>query len=208
MQIFMGVTGFLAWHWTKRAHIAIPNTPEGRLFGYLDEADRLNAGIFVFQVWDFFFSMMIPEHATFIFLSHHVLSALTAWFSLEYQLVHHYAIFFGGCSEISSIFLVACDYDVYFPASRGSGWGAFIFFCQASFTLSFFYYRVIGWWMVSARLWTDVMYMRKNNLAEQYRPGKAWFLYVFLAMDIVLGLLQVYWFGFAILPKILEILQN
>jgi hypothetical protein len=208
MQVFMGTTGALAWHWTGRAHTVIPATPEGRLFGYLPEADRLNAGIFVFQFWDFFFSMMIPEHRTLVFLTHHSLSALTSLFSLEYQLVHYYAIFFGGCSEISSIFLVVCDFDVYFPASRGSVWGGFIFFCQATFAVSFLYYRVIGWWAVSYRLWGDVLYVRKHNLAEQYRPGKAWFLYVFLGMDLALGLLQVYWFAYRIAPKILEILES
>lgn len=205
MQVFMGSTGFLAWHWTKQAHKAIPQTPEGRLFGYSEEADRLNAGIFVFQTWDFFFSLLIPEHRTAVFLTHHVLTGLTAWFSLEHQLVHYYAIFFGGCSEISTIFLVFCDFDVYFPASRGSTWGAWIFFCQACFTLTFFYYRIVGWSIVSVRLWSDVLHARKNNLAEQYRPGKAWFLYMFLFMDVVLGGLQIYWFGFGILPKILEI---
>ena len=143
----MGCTGFMAWHVTKRAHKALPSTPEGRVFGYLEEADQLNAAIFVFQVFDFFASLSIPEHCTAVFLVHHILSAITAWFSLEYQLVHHYAIFFGGCSEISTIFLVFCDFDVYFPASRGSLWGGFIFFCQVSFTLTFLYYRVIAWWI-------------------------------------------------------------
>jgi hypothetical protein len=207
MQLFMGTTGFLAWHWTKRAHSAIPPTPEGRLFGYLEEADRLNAGILVFQTWDFFFSLLIPEHRTMVFLTHHFLAGLTAWFSLEYQFFNHYAIFFGGCSEISTIFLVFCDFDVFFPAGRGSVWGTFILFCQASFTVAFFYYRIVGWCIVSYRMWSDVLYARKNNLAEQYRPGKAWFLYVFLFMDVVLGGLQAYWFGFGILPKILEILN-
>jgi hypothetical protein len=46
---------------------------------------------------------------------------------------------------------------------------------------------------------------RRVHAKEQYRPGKKdWFLYVFSAMDVLLGLLQVYWFGIAILPKILK----
>lgn len=204
----MGTTGFLAWHVSKRAQTAIPATPEGRLFGFLEESDRLNAGIFVFQVWDFLASLFIPEHATFIFLGHHVLAALTAWFSLEYQFVHYYALFFGGCSEISSIFLVLCDFDVYFPANRGSVWGGIILMCQASFTLTFLYYRVIAWWWVSYRLWCDVLHVVKKKTAQEHRPGKVWFLYIFLALDVVLGLLQVYWFGFGILPKIAEVLSG
>jgi hypothetical protein len=208
MQVFMGFTGVIAWHISKRAHLGIPATPEGRLFGYLEEADRLNAGILVFQVWDFVASLSIPEHATAIFLTHHALAALTAWFSLKYQFVHYYAIYFGGCSEFSSIFLVLCDFDVYFPTNRGSLWGGFIFASQVGFTVTFFYYRVIGWWKVSYQLWSDVLHVLKNDIMQQYRPGKTWFLYVFLVLDLVLGLLQVYWFGFGILPKIMEILVD
>eukprot|EP00978_Attheya_sp_CCMP212_P024679 scaffold77905_cov58-Attheya_sp.AAC.8 len=120
MQVFMGFTGVSAWHISKRAHLAIPATPEGRLFGYLEEADRLNAGILVFQVWDFVASLSIPEHATAIFLTHHALAALTAWFSLKYQ--------------------------------------------------------VIGWWKVSYQLWSDVLHVLKNDIMQQYRPGKTWFI--------------------------------
>ena len=84
--------------------------------GYLPEADWPNAGIFVYQTFDFFASLIVPEHCTAVFLTHHVLAAFTAWMSLEFQMVHYYAVFFGGCSEISTIFLVLCDFDVYFPA--------------------------------------------------------------------------------------------
>jgi len=94
----MGGMGFWTWHVTKKVVTGIPQTPEGRLFGYLNEADQLNAGIFVYQTFDFFASMFVPEHATTIFLTHHLLAAITAWMSLEYQMVHYYAVFFGGCS--------------------------------------------------------------------------------------------------------------
>jgi hypothetical protein len=60
-QLFLGLTGLFAWHFPKHPP---PETPEGRLFGYVPAADRLNAGIFIYQVWDFVFSIMIPEHAT------------------------------------------------------------------------------------------------------------------------------------------------
>lgn len=207
MQLYMGLMGFWTWHVTKRVVSGIPQTPEGRLFGYLKEADYLNAGIFIYQTFDFFASMIVPEHCTAVFLTHHVLAAFTAWMSLEFQMVHYYAVFFGGCSEISTIFLVLCDFDVYFPAEHGSLWGAIITFCQVCFTLCFLYYRVIGWWQVSFQLWSDFLTVSKKNVIDDYRPGKAWFLYGFLALDILLGLLQLYWFGFGIVPKILEILE-
>lgn len=206
MQSYMGGAGFLAWCWTKRAHTAVPNTPEGRLFGYLEEADRLNGGIFLYQWWDFFASPFIPGNCTPVLMVHHFLAGLCSWFSLEHQMVHHYAVFFGGCSEISSVFLVLCEFDVYFPATDGTPWASFILFCQVCFTLNFFYFRIVAWWRVSFRLWADVLYVQKRNLLEQYRPGKGWFLYVFLLLDILLGGLQLYWFFFEISPKVMEIL--
>jgi hypothetical protein len=98
MQLYMGGMGIFAWHVTKRVVTRIPQTPEGRLFGYLEEADQLNVGIFVYQTFDLFASMVVPEHNTTIFLAHHMLASITAWMSLEYQMVHYYAVFFGGCS--------------------------------------------------------------------------------------------------------------
>lgn len=209
MQCYMASIGFLAWYYTGRAHTALPDTPEGRLFGYLEEADQLNAGIFLFQWCDFVVCVLVPELYSPIMVTHHVLAGLCAWFSLEYQIVHHYAIFFGGCSEISSVFLVICDVNEYFPVGNSVDsplLSSFIFFCQVSFALTFFYWRVISWWIVSYRLWIDVLYVRKNNLVEQYRPGKGWFLYFFLLMDTLLGGLQLYWFVFEIVPKIMETL--
>lgn len=204
MQIILATTGFREWR-KQQTNL----TAEGRLFGFSEEAEYLNAVIVVFQSWDFVFSLAIPEHATPIFLGHHLLAALTAWCSLEYQLVYYYAIFFGGCSEISSVFLVLCDFDVYFPADRGSIWGGIIFFCQACFVLTFFYYRVVGWLWVSLPLWKDTLSVLKKDTTHNLRAaGVSWFLIVFLAMNVILGLLQVYWFGFGILPKILEILQD
>jgi hypothetical protein len=204
MQLFMGITGGLWWHSNARKLV---KTPEARLFGFIETADRLNAGIFVFQTWDFFFSIMIPEHATMVFLTHHVLAALTAYFSLEYQLVHYYALFFGGCSEISSIFLVFCDFDVYFPAdNHGPVWKLFITFNQAMFALLFLWFRVIGWWIVSYQLWKDVFHVKKKN-EQVVSRNKTRFLHVFLFMDLALGLLQVYWFVWGMIPKVIEILQ-
>jgi len=206
-QLLLGGFGFYTWHVSRKVITDIPQTPEGRLFGFLKEAELLNAGIFVYQTFDFFASLLgPPEHATVVYLTHHLLAAATAFMSLEFQMVHYYAVFFGGCSEISTIFLVLCDFDVYFPAERGSSWFITITICQVSFTFTFLYYRIIGWYKVSRQLWTDVFLVAKKGRIEEYRPGKAWFLYGFLIMDFLLGLLQVYWFAFGIVPKILEIL--
>jgi len=98
-QLALGGFGFYTWHVSRKVMTDIPQTPEGRLFGYLKEADLLNAGIFVYQTFDFFASLLLPEHATAVYLTHHLLAAVTAFMSLEFQIVHYYAVFFGGCSS-------------------------------------------------------------------------------------------------------------
>ena len=98
MQVYLGGMGLLTWHINKRASRGLPQTPEGRLFGHLDEADKLNTAIFVYQMFDFFTSMTVPEHNQTIFLAHHLVTGFAAYMSLEHQMVPYYAVFFGGCS--------------------------------------------------------------------------------------------------------------
>lgn len=193
--IYCGIMGFTTWHVTQTVHTKLPSTPEGRLFGYLAESEKVAAANFTFQVWDFFVSLMIPEHASAVFLLHHAAAALVSWFSLSYQVLHYYGIFFLGCSEFSSIFLVFIDLGRYFPPTAGSPYDLFISVCQPAFLVSFGWYRIILWWKVSLLLWKDVLYVLKTGKAEELRPGKSFCLYIYLFLNVVLGLLQIFWFG-------------
>eukprot|EP00978_Attheya_sp_CCMP212_P014917 scaffold38298_cov49-Attheya_sp.AAC.3 len=82
---YLGVMGFYLWHINKRAHTAVPNTPEGRLFGYIPESENLIAINFIFQVWDFLASIISPEHCTVIFMTHHLLAAIATGCALANQ---------------------------------------------------------------------------------------------------------------------------
>eukprot|EP00566_Odontella_aurita_P016113 CAMPEP_0113550630 /NCGR_PEP_ID=MMETSP0015_2-20120614/14088_1 /TAXON_ID=2838 /ORGANISM="Odontella" /LENGTH=281 /DNA_ID=CAMNT_0000451457 /DNA_START=115 /DNA_END=960 /DNA_ORIENTATION=- /assembly_acc=CAM_ASM_000160 len=190
---YCGVMGISTWH--RSVHRDLPSTPEGRLFGYLAESELLAAANFTFQVWDFFVSLMIPEHATAVFLLHHVAAALVSWFSLSYQVLHYYGVFFLGCSEVSSIFLLFIDLGRYFPPTTGSPFDLLISICQPAFLITFGWYRIVLWWKVSILLWKDVIYVLKTGKAEELRPGKSFCLYIYLFLNVVLGLLQIFWFG-------------
>jgi hypothetical protein len=80
---FCGASGFMGWHLNRRPHTAVPATPAGRLFGYLPEAELLASVIFTFQVWDFFVSILIPEHRTAVMMSHHVMAATVSFCSIR-----------------------------------------------------------------------------------------------------------------------------
>ena len=67
-------------------------------------------------------------------------------------------------------------------------------------------------------MWSDALTVLKQENdkkkdddaknASSISTGKVSFLYVFLASDFALGLLQMYWIFFGILPKIAAILAD
>jgi hypothetical protein len=179
----------------KRAFQAVPQTPAGRLFGYIPEAEVLAAASFTFQLWDFFISLLIPEHRTAIMLSHHLAASLLSFYSIKYSVLHHYGLFFLGVSEISSIFLVFVDLAVFFPPIPGSLYDKFnTLITGPGFVLSFVLYRVLYWWPVSYQLFHDVYSVTiLTDQAKRLRPGKTWVLYIYLLLNLPLGLLQLYW---------------
>lgn len=188
--------GVRAWHLgDRRAHTMLPSTATGRLFGYLPEAELLAAVNFTFQFWDLGISLLIPEHRTPIMLAHHLAASVVSWCSLRYRVLHYYGIFFLGISELSSVFLVFVDLARYFPPIPGTFYDQVILRIAApGFVVCFVVYRVLYWWPVSWQLFQDVYAVTiQSNAAEKLRPGKTWVLYLYLALNLPLGLLQLYW---------------
>eukprot|EP00986_Skeletonema_menzelii_P008026 scaffold3254_cov140-Skeletonema_menzelii.AAC.6 len=133
---YLGLLGVYSYYISnKGAKNALPNTPQGRIFGRLLDADYVNAGIVVFQGWDFVASIFFEEHCTMIMMTHHLLAFICGLYSLEYGvsrwsdfkfassdklLLHHSnynAVYFGGVSEFSSIFLALSTLFQYHPPS-------------------------------------------------------------------------------------------
>ena len=189
------LVGFRAWHLDGRAHTAVPQTASGRLFGYLPEAEFLAAMNFTFQFWDFWISLSIPEHRTALMLAHHLAASAVSWCSFRYRVLNYYGIFFLGISEVSSVFLVFVDLSRYFPPIPGTLYDQFVgLVAGPGFVICFIVYRFLYWWPVSWKLFQDVHAVTiKSNMAEQLRPGNSWVLYIYLALNLPLGLLQVYW---------------
>lgn len=204
---FCGITGFNTWYITRRVHTMISRTPEGRVFGYLPESERLVAVNFTFQTWNLVSSLFIEEHCTLILLVHHSIAAFVCYSSLESQYLHYYAIFFVGLSEVSSMFLVFVDIAKFFPPIPGSPFDAWVGLCGPCFVVTFFIYRVLLWWKFLYQLWSDVSYVLKRGLAEKLRPGKAYVLYLFVAVGIPMGLLQLYWFQI-IVNEVIKVLSS
>jgi hypothetical protein len=82
--MYCGWVGFYAWHVTDITK-SIPATPEGRLFGYIDEAHKLTAVGTTFQVFDLLISLLIPEQRQVLMLCHHTMAATVSWYGLNNQ---------------------------------------------------------------------------------------------------------------------------
>ena len=105
-----------------------------------------------------------------------------------------YVVFYLGCSEISTIFLIFVDIAKFFPPIPGSTYDTFIgAFCGPLFAVSFIYYRVILWWPIGLQMLRDIRHVQANGMADKLRPGRNHVLYTMIAVNIVLGLLQLYW---------------
>lgn len=196
MLSYLGLSGFHTWSISGRTHRLLPDTPEGRAFGTtLGEADQINAAIVVFQGWNFVGSFFVEELRTGIMLTHHILAMVCGIFSLHYRIVPYYAVYFGGVTEFSSIFLVFVDIGKYFPPPPDSLWSKAEFFCQVAFLLTFFQYRVVGWIRETYRFLSDVQHLFQGGLVEKYRPGSSWFLVYLATCSVLLGALQIFWFG-------------
>ena len=72
------------WH-IKKIQKSVPDTPEGRLFGYIEEADVLCAVSTTFQLFDLVISFLIPEQRQLLFLCHHIMAATVSWYGLNNQ---------------------------------------------------------------------------------------------------------------------------
>lgn len=190
-----GILGIHAWYITGRPHSKIPQTPEGRLFGYLPESERLSAYALAYQIFDFVASLGIPEHCTPIMMTHHLLASAVAYCSIRYQFLHYYGFFFLGLSEVSTMFLAWIDLSTFFPPIPGSAFDLLIQTVGPCFVLSFILFRVILWWPISIRLFRDAQTVWSTGKLEQLRPGQSWVLWVFLASNLPLGMLQLYWLG-------------
>ena len=82
---YLGLYGVYSYYLSsKGVNHAIPNTPQGRIFGRLLDADYVNAGIVVFQGWDFVASIFFEEHCTIIMMTHHALAFICGLYSLQY----------------------------------------------------------------------------------------------------------------------------
>lgn len=206
--LLCGYIGFMTWHYNQKCHNStiIQQTPIGRLFSvsstnnYLIEYEYITIINFIFQLWDFIISLYIPEHCTTIMLCHHIAASTVCYISLRYQVLPYYSIYFLGCVEISSISLVFIDLFKYYPLLNNDNFILYDIFLNhiagPSFVLLFIYYRVIKWWPMSYQLYNDIynVTITKPNIFKSYRPKcSILILYIFLILNIPLGILQLYW---------------
>lgn len=202
-QIMSGITfigcgglAFYTWHISRSIHQKQnASTPESRLFAHHESAQWITVINFTYQIWDFAISWTIPEHCTVIMMTHHFVAAILNYTALDNRMLGYYPTFFVGLSEVSSIFLVMIDLAKYFQPQPGT---VFDFVVNSiagpSFVVCFLFYRVIRWWPISIQLYADVNHVLQSKKYRHFmRPGQTWVLYMWVILNVPMGLLQLYW---------------
>jgi TLC domain len=90
---------------------------------------------------------------------------------------------------------VAIDLAKFFPPEAGTNYDFLVqAICGPLFALTFIVYRVILWWTVGYRMFSDIFCVLRNGSANKERPGRNHVLYVMMILNLLLGALQLYWF--------------
>lgn len=187
-----------SWHIRKTPMKKFPDNPIGRVFGYSEESEIIATVSLAFQFWDLVATPFIPEFSSPIMLGHHISAALVSYFALQYQYYHYYVVFFLALTEVSSIPLVIMSLCKYYPPAPGSMQETIQGVAGPLFAVTFGYYRVFLWIKITRQLWSDGIHVLSKGIAEQYRPGKSFALYIILLISALLTVLQLFWFSLII----------
>ena len=91
--------------------------------------------------------------------------------------------------------MIFIDLARFFPPEPGTSYDAFANgICGPLFAVTFTVYRVILWWIVGYQMFSDIIAVLRNGTAQKMRPGRNHVLYVMMTLNLLLGLLQLYWF--------------
>ena len=105
------------------------------------------------------------------------------------------SVFYLGCSEISTIPLIAIDLAKFFPPLPDTNYDFLVNAISGPlFAIAFTYYRVFLWWPAGYQMFQDIFHVIKNGEANKQRPGRNHVLYVMMLLNCLLGLLQLFWF--------------
>ena len=197
--VLMTILSVKSWHIDNHPQKALPQTAVGRVYGYSPISEKIAALSFVFQVWSCVFTPFIPEFYSPVMMAHHIMAATVSYIAVQNQYYHYYVIFFLSLTEVSSVPLVIMSLAKYYPQV----FGAFVPAARPLFAISFVYYRVYMWGKIGYCLWSDGFAILKKDkssdsgksIAEYYRPGKTYALYIILIANLLLGFLQLFWFS-------------
>ena len=86
------------------------------------------------------------------------------------------------------------DIAQFFPPLEGSNFDLLVgLIAGPMFALCFTNYRIWMWWQVSVQMYNDIYHVMTNGMADKLRPGRNHVLHIMWIGNLVLGLLQIYW---------------
>lgn len=143
----------------------VPLTPEDRLFGEQPDADLIARLMLAIQAWDILLHISVEWLRQPEMIVHHLLTALISFLGANRRLLLHYAPFFLGVVELSSVPLVVVS--TLHPERFGwlvMGKESSIIvakvnsICRYSFAASFIVLRLLCWPVVGLWCWSDMLW--------------------------------------------------
>lgn len=140
-----------------------------------------------YQWWNFCGGLYLPEFGDFASLAHHVVTMGIAYFSISGPVWQYYAVYFLGCSEVSTVPLTIVDIFAKFPRLC-ERFPTVNSVSRLLFAFLFLVSRVIYFPILDYSFWMDNYELHQSGKVRQYLP-----IVFFLVANIFMTGLQFFW---------------
>lgn len=143
--------------------------------------------MFAYQSWNFIAGLYLPEFGDAASLAHHAVTVCISFFCVDGPVFQYYAVYFLGCSEVSTVPLTVVDIFAKFPRYQEK-FPLLNTVCRLLFAALFVLSRVIYFPILDYHFWRHCYSMHYNNEIRQYTP-----VLFFLIANIFMTGLQFFW---------------
>ena len=172
-------TAGLGWYGTFYDY---GTTNDDRLYGRSDTALLLGEVMTAYQMWNLVVCcLFVKEYCTVNFIVHHFTTMLLSS-TVLHPYVNHYALFYIGIAETSSIPLTVMDNIKFLKL----GYPRLLSLARGTFGALFFALRVVAWTYVNVYFWYD-------HIVNRHRIHSVPVVALFLVSNVGLTGLQYYW---------------
>jgi hypothetical protein len=149
--------------------------------------DKLLIPMLAYQTWNFAVGLYLKEFGDLPSLAHHIVTMGISYFSMDGPVWQYYAVYFLGCSEVSTVPLTVVDIFAKFPRYQDK-FPMVNTVCRLLFAGLFLGSRVIYFPILDYHFWTDNYNLHISGGVQNYFP-----VIYFLVANVFMTGLQFFW---------------